>query len=120
MSDLELGVISPLGRHKNVFPNTSEPRKAQMCIRDSAQRVLRRRDIRKPQVTASISPTGMGRPPLTGRGVHSRVAHRAASEADIHGAINNASEATALHASEIVCRRGLLMGANRSERAIIR
>lgn len=28
MNDLGFGVISPLSRHKNVFPNTSEPRKA--------------------------------------------------------------------------------------------
>lgn len=39
MSDLELGVISPLGRHKNVFPNTSEPRKApvyKIDVRDAS------------------------------------------------------------------------------------
>ena len=39
MRDLEFGAISPLSRHKNVFPNTSEPRKApvyKIDVRDAS------------------------------------------------------------------------------------
>lgn len=62
----------------------------------------------------------MGRSPLTGRRVHSRVARRTVIETDIHGAINNASESHSFHANEAACRRDRLMGASRSERSITR